>query len=196
MSSPRMHSVKPPQAKMRLWQGSAFQGQSPGNALLPSALRGANGQHQAGTLLRPAQKARPACSLAAGLDCSSFPLLPVQPSHRDAYRRLPQPRSRIAGKGIRQRNGQSQSPPLDISPHERSLSFPAAEATPISKGKVPARLNAAMNIRIAFEGVVPICSVASKNRSFSCGSTFATIGVIFSATLPPRAIFLVLLSML
>ncbi len=40
-------------------------------------------------------------------------------------------------------------------------------------------------MRIAFEGVVPIRSVAAKKLSFSSGNTFATIGVIFSATLPP-----------
>ena len=54
----------------------------------------------------------------------------------------------------------------------------------ISKGNVPARLNAQMNIRIALEGVVPMSSVASKNRSFSCGETFATTGVILSAMMP------------
>ncbi len=37
-----------------------------------------------------------------------------------------------------------------------------------------------MNILIAFEGVVPICSVASKKRSFSAGRTLATTGVILS----------------
>lgn len=40
-------------------------------------------------------------------------------------------------------------------------------------------------MRIAFEGVVPICSVASKNLSFSEGITLATIGVILSATYAP-----------
>ena len=74
-------------------------------------------------------------------------------------------------------------------PHRSSASSRSptlfASGALISKGKVPSRLKAAMNMRIALEGVVPICSVASKNRSFSCGDTLATIGVILSATVAP-----------
>ena len=58
--------------------------------------------------------------------------------------------------------------------------LPKTPLTPTSKGNVPALLKAAMNMRIAFEGVVPIDSVASKKRSFSAGRTLATTGVILS----------------
>ena len=48
----------------------------------------------------------------------------------------------------------------------------------MSKGKVPQRLNAAMNMRMALEGVVPTRWVAAAKAAFSSGSTFATTGVM------------------
>lgn len=58
----------------------------------------------------------------------------------------------------------------------------------MSKGNVPHRLNAAMNMRIAFDGVVPTSWVAAAKAAFSSGKTFATTGVIFSAMSIPLRI--------
>lgn len=55
---------------------------------------------------------------------------------------------------------------------------PKAPVGEMSKGKVPHRLKAAMNIRMAFEGVVPTRCVAAAKAAFSSGSTFATTGVM------------------
>ena len=55
-------------------------------------------------------------------------------------------------------------------------------------GNVPHRLKAAMNMRIAFDGVVPTSWVAAAKAAFSSGRTFATTGVIFSAMSIPLRI--------
>ena len=51
---------------------------------------------------------------------------------------------------------------------------------------MPHLLKAAMNIRIAFEGVVPTCWVAAAKAAFSSGKTFATTGVMCSAMVSPN----------
>ena len=54
------------------------------------------------------------------------------------------------------------------------------------EGELPHLLKAAMNIRIAFEGVVPTCWVAAAKAAFSSGKTFATTGVMCSAMVSPN----------
>lgn len=63
---------------------------------------------------------------------------------------------------------------------------PRTPAGEMSKGNVPHLLKAAMNIRIAFEGVVPTCWVAAAKAAFSSGKTFATTGVMCSAMVSPN----------
>ena len=55
----------------------------------------------------------------------------------------------------------------------------------MSNGKVPQRLNAAMNMRMALDGVVPTSWVAAAKAAFSSGKTFATTGVMCSAMALP-----------
>ena len=55
----------------------------------------------------------------------------------------------------------------------------------MSNGKVPQRLKAAMNMRMALDGVVPTSWVAAAKAAFSAGKTFATTGVMCSAMALP-----------
>ena len=47
----------------------------------------------------------------------------------------------------------------------------------MSNGKVPQRLKAAMNMRMALDGVVPTSWVAAAKAAFSSGKTFAVVRI-------------------
>ena len=63
--------------------------------------------------------------------------------------------------------------------------MPKAPLGEMSNGKVPQRLKAAMNMRMALDGVVPTSWVAAAKAAFSSGKTFATTGVMCSAMALP-----------
>jgi len=91
-------------------------------------------------------------------------------THRRAHRGGAQPPCGKRREACAKATSSPSEIPIAAQQASRSPTSLASGAL-ISKGKVPSRLNAAINMRIALEGVVPICSVASKNRSFSCGDT-------------------------
>ena len=54
--------------------------------------------------------------------------------------------------------------------------MPKAPLGEMSNGKVPHRLNAAINMRMALDGVVPTSWVAAAKAAFSSGKTFGDYG--------------------
>ena len=59
--------------------------------------------------------------------------------------------------------------------------MPKAPLGEMSNGKVPQRLKAAMNMRMALDGVVPTSWVAAAKAAFSSGKTFAHLEFVSTA---------------